>query len=76
MPNTIMRNNNWCIIQNNHAVVYKKESDSRESTESQLCNPMYLTPAWLPLESWEYPYTSWCAVRKLLAVSEQFIDAC
>lgn len=24
---------------------YKKDSDSRESTESQLCNPMYLTPA-------------------------------
>lgn len=43
--------------------VYRKESDSNESTESQLCNPMYLTPAWLPLESWEYPCTSWWTER-------------
>lgn len=52
-------------VQDKHAVDYKKDSDSRESTESQLCNPMYLTPArlWLPLESWEYPYTSWCAEK-------------
>lgn len=47
---------------------YKKDSDSRESTESQLCNPMYLTPAWLPLESCEYPYTSWCAAKKILII--------
>lgn len=51
-------------FQDNHAVIHKKESDSRESTESQLCNPMYLTPAWLPRDSCEYPYTSWCAAEK------------
>lgn len=56
------------IIQDNHAVIYRKDSDSKESTESQLCNPIYLTPAWLPLESWEYPYTSWCAEKEFHGV--------
>lgn len=43
--------------QDNHAVIhfYKNDSDSKESTESQLCNPMYLTAAWLPRDSW-WPY--------------------
>lgn len=50
--NKVLANKNEIVLRILRSCsVYKNESDSNESTESQLCNPIYLASAWLPLDS-------------------------